>query len=549
MSELPLTESAPLPAPPPDEQTPLAVLPPVPPSEEAAPSLARSASIIAFGNIVSRVLGLARETTIAYFFGASGLVSAFQAASTIPTMIFDLLVGGMLSAALVPVFSDYARPERRREFGQVVGTVLSILGLAVAGLVVLIELLAEPIAQLVAGGLPPELVSVTASLLRIMTPAVWFLAVSGVITGALFALKRFTFPAFAAAIYNLGIIVATLVFHERLGIYSLAVGVLLGSVLQLALQAPDLLRARVVISVGLHHPALRRIWLLYLPILFGLLISQVQVIIDRRLASGTGEQSLAWMRDATTLIQLPHGLIAVAISLAALPSLAQFYAARNETDFRRTLGRGLRAVLLLITPATVGLFILGTPIVQLIFQRGAFLPSDTAAVGLALNLYLIGLIPASLDWTLNYTFYARNDTLTPAVVGVVSVGIYLFFALLLVRPFGFLGLVFADSMKHTGHFILMWLLLRRRLGDLRDLQAGVTALRTLAASGVMALSLLLLLAVQPLLPAGLEGNLILVATAGVLGAAVYLAVVSKLGVQEAGIVVDRFTRRLRRRRS
>ncbi len=327
MSDLPFTDPEPM----------AAALP-----AEEGPSLARSASIIAFGNIASRLLGLGRETTIAYFFGASGLVSAFQAASTIPTMIFDLLVGGMLSAALVPVFSDYARQERRREFGQVVGTVLSVIGLVVAGLVVLIMLLAEPLAHLVAGGLSDELLAVTASLLRIMTPAIWFLAISGVVTGALFALKRFTFPAFAAAVYNLGIIIAALLLNERFGIYSLAVGVLLGSVLQFLLQAPDLLRARVVISVGLRHPALRRIWLLYLPILFGLLVSQVQVIIDRRLASGTGEQSLAWMRDATTLFQLPHGLVAVAISLAALPSLAQYFAAGNDKGFRATLGRGLR---------------------------------------------------------------------------------------------------------------------------------------------------------------------------------------------------------------
>lgn len=218
MTDQPFSEPTPTPAPP-----------------EDAPSLARSASIIAFGNVVSRLLGLGRETTIAYFFGASGLVSAFQAASTIPTMIFDLLVGGMLSAALVPVFSDYARRERRREFAQVVGAVLSVIGLVVAGLVVVIVLLAEPLAHLVAGGLSDELVDVTASLMRIMAPAVWFLAISGVVTGALFALKRFTFPAFAAAVYNLGIIVAALLLQERMGIFSLAVGVLLGSVMQLLL--------------------------------------------------------------------------------------------------------------------------------------------------------------------------------------------------------------------------------------------------------------------------------------------------------------------------
>ena len=515
----------------------------------AEPSFARSATIIAVGNIASRLLGLVRETVIAYFFGASGLVSAFQAASTIPTMLFDLLIGGMLSAALVPVFSDYARPERRRELGAVVGAMLSVLALLVAGLVVVIEIFAEQVAHLVAGGFPPELLAVTTTLLRIMTPAVWFFAVSGVVTAVLFALKRFVFPAFAAAVYNLGIIVAALLLQERLSIYSLAIGVIVGSILQLALLLPDLVRSKVHLRLGLRHPALPRIWRLYLPILFGLLVSQIQVIIDRRLASGTGDQSLAWMRDATTLFQLPHGLVAVAISLAALPALSQYFAAGDETAFRQTLGRGLRAVLLLIVPAAIGLLVLGKPIVQLIFQRGEFMPADTTQVVRALNLYLIGLIPASLDWLFNYAFYARNNTVTPALVGVASVGIYLAVALTLVKPFGYLGLVLADSVKHTGHFVIMLVLLRRQLGTLRDLQGGITALRTFAAAGVMALTLLLMArALTGFLPSGFEGNLILVLLGGVLGAAVYFVVAQRLGVEEAGILVGRFMRRIPHRR-
>lgn len=515
--------------------------------EVTTPSLAFAASIIAVGNIASRALGLARETVIAYFFGASGLVSAFQAASTIPTMIYDLLVGGMLSAALVPAFSDYARPGRRRELGQAAGAVFAALGVLVAALVLAVELLAGPVARLVAGGLPPHLLAVTEQLLRLMTPAVWFLAMAGVMTALLYALQRFTFPAFAAAIYNLGIIVAALALQARLDIYALAAGVLLGSVLQLSLQWYDLRRAQPGIRLNLRHPVLPRVWRLYLPILAGLVISQVQVIIDRRLASGTGEQSLAWMRGATTLIQLPHGLIAVAISLAALPSLAQFFAAEDERAFRQVLGRGLRTVLMLSVPATVGLWALGTPIVQLIFQRGAFMPSDTEAVVAALNLYLLGLVPASVDWLLNYTFYARNDTLTPALVGVASVLIYLAVALALVGRYGYLGLVLADSAKHTGHVLIMWVLLRRRLGDLSELRAAGTLGRTLLAAGAMGLAVALLArGLGAVLPAGFEGNLVIVLASTTAGALLYAALASRLGVVEVALMADRWLRRLRR---
>lgn len=533
-------------APPIDSQSPPALRKEPGEAAEEHVSLARSAGIIAFGNVASRVLGLVRETAIAYYFGATGLVSAFQAASTIPTMIYDLLIGGMLSAALVPVFSDYARPERRRELRGAAGAMLTLIGLLVAVLVLLIEIFAEPVARLVAGGFSEELLAVTVDLLRIMTPAVWFFAVSGIVTAILYALKRFTFPAFGAAVYNLGIIIVALFFHEQLGISALALGVLLGSLFQLVIQLPDLLRAQVGLRLALRHPALRRIWLLYLPILLGLLVSQAQVIIDRNLASRTGEQSLAWMRDATTLFQMPHGLVAVAISLAALPSLAQFFASGDEAGYCQTLGRGLRAVLVLIVPATAGLWLLATPIVQVIFQRGNFMPSDTEWVVLALNLYLIGLIPASVDWLLNYAFYARNDTLTPALVGVLSVGIYLIAALSLLRPLGFLGLVLADSAKHTGHAIIMLILLRRRLGGLQSLQGGTTLAKTAAAAGVMVIVLFGLMALlKPLLPGGQLGNLIIVSLSALAGGLVYAVAVTILGVEELQLLFDRLLRRFR----
>ena len=192
---------------------------------------------------------------------------------------------------------------------------------------------------------------------------------------------------------------------------------------------------------------------------------------------------------------------------------------------------------------------LGKPIVELIFQRGEFMPADTTQVVRALDLYLIGLVPASLDWLLNYAFYARNNTLTPALVGVASVGIYLVVALTLVKPFGYLGLVFANSAKHTGHFLIMLVLLRRQLGTLRDLQGGVTALRTLAAAGVMAVLLLVMArGLTGFLPSGFEGNLILVLLGGALGAAVYFVVAQRLGVEEAGMLVGRFMRRIPHRR-
>ena len=282
-------------------------------SSEPSSGLARSAGILAAGNLASRVLGLLREMLIAAFFGASGQVSAYRVAAQVPIIIYDFLIGGMLSAALVPVLSDYAR-RGRAEFTRLVGALLAIFSVVLALLALLLLLLAPQLAGLLAGGFAvhdPALLELTAQLIRLTSPLVWLLSMAGVTSAVLYALQRFSAPALATAVFNLGVVLAIPLFAPQLGIYSLPLGLLLGSSAQLALMAFDLRRSGVALRLlpNWRHPALRRILWLYLPIAGGLLVSLFQVGLDRRLASATGESSIAWMANATTLQQLPLGLI------------------------------------------------------------------------------------------------------------------------------------------------------------------------------------------------------------------------------------------------
>ncbi len=456
-------------------------MPPPPsstPQDKASEALARSASLLSIGAVASRVLGLAREMVIASYFGATGPVSAFTAASTAPKMLYDFLVGGMLSAALVPVLSDYARLDRDRgdkaedadplpespQFGpnpelvRLVGALLSLAVVSLAGLVLLMVVFAPQVASLLAGGFDsfdPALLPLTAQLLRLMAPVVWFISMAGLLTAVLFALQRFSIPALASAVYNLGIVVAAPLLAGRVGIASLAVGVLAGSMIQFGLMAWDVRRAGLKFTVQWSHPALGRIVRLYLPIAAGLIVAQFQVGLDRRLASGTGVQSIAWMSKATTLQQMPLGMISVAISLAALPRLSQQFAAGDEGAYRATLGRGLRMVIVMIVPLLIGLGLLAEPTVRLLFERGQFTAADTAQVVLALQVYLVGALFAGIDFPLIYAFYARNDTLLPALVGVLSVVVYAGVALVLIEGLGFLGLVWADTAKQGAHAVVM----------------------------------------------------------------------------------------------
>ena len=510
---------------------------PTPAEPQESVRIAQAAGITAIGNVTSRVLGLGREVIIAHFFGATGLVSAFRVASIIPTMVYQFLIGGMLSSALVPVLSEYASAERREELGRVVGVIFTVFGAALAAVVILLEALAPYVAWLLGGGFEPRLREVTILLTRMVIPAVLIFGSAGIAVGTLYSLKRFTAPAFGAAVYNLGIIVATPLLAERIGIRSLAVGVLLGAVIQLLIQLPWLRDVPIRPSLDLGHPALKRILLLYAPIAAGLVISQIQIAIDRNLASRTGPSSIAWMANATTLIQFPHGLISIAVSTAILPSLASLAAASNpagDEDFISTLALGLRMVLATVIPATVGLFVLSRPVVALIFEHGRFTPFDTANTVLALRLYLIGLIFASVDWPLNYSFYARKDTLTPALVGAFSVLVYLAVALALIKPLGMAGLVLADSCKQISHATTMLALFHRRIGSLAGHEVTGVTLKGAAASLVMGLVVWSVTsALGNFVPAAtLSGRLLAVVVGGGVGVAVYVLLANFLGIRE-----------------
>lgn len=518
---------------------------------EAGPGLARSAGIIALGNVASRALGLIRVWVIAHFFGAEGTVSAFQLASRIPTMTYDLLVGGMLSAALVPVFSEVLARERREELWRLASAVLCVVAIALGGIVLLLEVAAHPVAWLLGRGLGDDLLAVMTRLVRLVVPGILLLGLSGVTTGLLYSLRRFTLPAFAAAVYNLGIVVAVPLLAGRLDIYSLGVGVLLGALLQLLVQLPALRGGSLRLTLNLSHPGLRKILRLYLPVALGVAISNAQVAVDGRLASHAGQNAAAWMDYATRLIQFPHGLVAVAISLAALPSLARFSAQGNAAGFRRTFGQGMRTVVALIVPAAVGLWVLAKPVVALVFEHGNFTARDTVWVSLALRGYLIGLIFAAVDWPLNYAFYARQDTLTPNLVAVISVGVYLAVALSWVGPFGVLGLVLADSAKHFSHVLVMLILTWRRVGRLRGLGLGGTLLKSAIASTLMAGAVLAVSGwIERAVPrSGTVAWLAVVGGAGGVGLAVYLVAGWVLRMEELGQIFAIARRRLTGRTS
>ncbi len=498
--------------------------------------VAQAATIIAVGNVGSRVLGLVREIVKADLFGAGGNVSALDTAMALPKIIYALVVGGMINSALIPVLSDYAAPERRAELWHLLSLLLGVVTVVVSAFVLLGEVFTPQLIWLSAGGLPIADQQLATRLLRIMLPGVLFLSLASVLSGALYALNRFTFPALTAAVFNVAMVVVALALGRNgWGVRSMALGLLVGSFLQVVLQLPGLRDARLRLSFSLEHPALRRIGRLYLPILAGLAVDKLAELLSYRLASHTGPASPAWMTYSATIIQFPLGLVGTAISIAILPTLSR-QANKGQPDrFAATLAQGLRLVVALMVPATVGLWVLSTPIVKLVFEHGGFTSTDTLATVGALRLHLLGLTFAAVDQPLIFSFYARKDTWTPAVVGVVTVLLYVVLALApsLFAPLTLNRLILANSIKWAAHALLMLFLLQRRVGGLGGRGVWKTVFTAVPLSAVMGVVVhFIALEMAPIVPPGTWGELLLVGASGLAGVGIYGLLAFLFGMDE-----------------
>ena len=530
--------------------------------------IARATGWLALGNISSRLLGLAREMALANLFGATPLVEALRIAIIIPRTLYDLLIGGNLNGAIVPVFGAVDEHEGRASLWQLVSLLLTLVSVSLALVVLALELLALPIVRLVA---PPaandtstlialslkllalpiaphvadETAALATQLLRITAPGLLCFGAFAILSGALLAIRRFSWPAFAVTVFNGTIVVILLAIGltDQLaasGKIRLVAGAwFLASVLMMALQILGLRRAGWRLSLPRPHPQLRRIARLALPVLLTLLLDVlVTRLFTYRLASQSGAGSINYMELGTTLIQFPQGLVAAAISLAILPTLARHASAQTPGDpqaFTATLNRGLRLATALILPAAMGMFLLAPAIVSLLFEHGAFTAIDASRTTEVLRYYLPGLPFAALDLILVYAFYARQDTRTPAIIGAVSLVFYMAVATLLWGTLGLLALMLADSAKHALHAALSAWLLHRQARALAPAPWLRTALRCLASTlAIVALAAAAFALGQELFGSGkfaLAANLAL--SSGAAGLA-YFALMHALGVAEIG---------------
>ena len=536
--------------------------------QQGRASVARNAGIISLAVMASRVLGLARDQVFAVFFGAGLQFDAFITAFRIPNLLRDLLAEGALSSAFVTTFTQTLSHKGKGEAIRLSNRVATLIILVITAVSVLAWVYAPAIVRMLAPGFfdVPGKAALTIELTRIMIPFLLLIALAAQAMGMLNAFNIFGLPALASAFFNIGSIVGGLLLGFFLGpmiglsaIAGMAYGTLIGGFLQFAVQWPSLRRCgiRYRPDFSLSDPGVRQIVRLMGPAIIGTAAVQINVFVNTNFASeiidpATGavlNGPVSWLSYAFRFMQFPIGVFGVAIATATLPTLSRSTANPDNVEFRQTLAHSLALVFLLCIPSALGLVVLGRPIVALIFEHGKFTAFDTVQTANALAAYSLGLAGYAAVKVLSPAFYALNDARTPMLVSLGSIAVNYVMNTLLVETFGHVGLAFSTSVVALVNFLLLALLMRRRIERLEGRYLGKSVLRISAASLLMAAAAWCVSELAATLPLqGLALHLVQV-LAGIASAAlVFYFACRLLGVDEIDETVNAIAGRFARSR-
>ena len=518
-------------------------------------NITRAAGVLGAATMLSRVMGMLRDMVVARLFGAGLYTDAFIAAYQIPNMLRRFFAEGALTSAFVPTFSEWYTKKGEEETRALANVCFTALTLVMAAITVAGVIFSPQIVSLMFPGFAasPEKLSVTILLNRLMFPYIFFVSLVALCMGILNTVRHFFTPAISTVFLNISVILCALLLHDRfqVPIVSLAVGVLIGGVLQIALQLPVLYKKGFPIRPNFNfgHPALKRITLLMGPSIFGVGVYYLNITVGSILASLLAEGSVSYLYYAQRLFEFPQGIFTASIAQAVLPSMSRQAAAGDMDALKESLSYGVRITLFVTIPAMVGLVFCATPIFSLLFMVGAFDYSKAVNCGTALVYYSLGLTFVALVRVLVPAFYALKDTRTPVLTALIAFLLNLLCSLALMGPLQHGGLALASSLSALGNMLLLLWFLRRKVGPFGGRAIAVSGAKAVLASLPMAAAVFWIMRLIDwsqmggrLLKGGVLGGAVLA------GIAIFLISARLLACQEAADLVGLIRKKVFRKK-
>jgi putative peptidoglycan lipid II flippase len=509
-----------------------------PAPRRGAGRIARSTAFFSIATAASRVAGLGREVVAAGYYGVSGPMSAFTIAFQVPNLIRALFADAALQPAFVPVFTELLGKKDYKEAFRLASTMLLLVTMVLGAITALFVLLAPVIMPLFAPGFEGEILDLTVTLSQVLFPILVLLGISGIVVGILNSYDRFGAFAISPLFWNLTIILVLVVlepmFEGQDRIYAYAIGILVGTLVQLLIPAWDLRHTpyRFSFSFDWRHPGVRRVLVLMLPVTISLGLINFNLVINSFFGSLVSEQAPAAIDKAFRIYQLPQGIFSVAIATVLFPTLARFANAGEMGDLRTTMANGMRQILFVLVPAAAAILVLSEPMIRLVYERGAFDSSETEVVSTALFWFAFSLPTNGLFLLLTRTFFSLQRPWVPTWIAagnlVLTAG-----AAWALYDLGVGGIVASTAIATAASVLAQAVILRRLLDGLELRRLFSASVRiTIAAAALAAVSWMVWDVLDELVGRGLVGQAVSLGAALAAGGAVYLAVAKLLRVAE-----------------
>ncbi|MBE9536658.1 MAG: murein biosynthesis integral membrane protein MurJ [Proteobacteria bacterium] len=450
-----------------------------------------SAGLVGSFTTLSRIFGLVRDMVIARFFGASMATDAFFVAFRIPNILRRLFAEGALTVSFIPVLKEAQVKEGHAEAKRISDIVFTFLTIILAFVVITGILLAPIIVKLIAPGFTsPDKYELTVYLTRIIFPYIFLICIVAFAMGVLNSVGRFAAPAAAPVLLNISIIFSAIALSPLFDqpVVALSVGVLAGGVLQVLLQIPSMKKEGYLpsISFDFKHPALKKLLLLMAPALFGIAVYQLNIFVSTIIASFLPEGSVSYLYYADRFFQLPLGIFVISLATAILPTMSDQVASNRLEDMRDSLAFSIKVIFFVTLPAAAGLYAVSIPVFSLFFQRGEFDYSTTVKTAQALQFYAVGLWAIGGVKIIVPAFYAMQDMKTPVKAAFFAFIANIVLSLLLMGPLQHGGLALATSLSSLLNFVLLLLIIRKRVGAIVDRSLVLSFMRSLIASVIVA---------------------------------------------------------------
>ena len=461
---------------------------------ESNKKLGQTAGTVGGMTLISRLLGFIRDLVIAMQFGATFAADAFFVAFRIPNVQRKILGEGAISAAFIPVFTEIRIKKGEEDAWKMAANLFNILLTILITSSLALAIFAPYIIMVFAPGFIPtsEKFNLTVLLTQWMAPYFLFIGLAVFCMGILNTYNMFALPAITPAILNICMILGTLIISPKLDqpVLGLAVGVITGGILQFVIQIPAISRCgfKFIPSIDWKNPEALRISKLMIPAIFGLAIYELNMLVDTLLASLLPEGSISYLYYGNRLVQLPLGIFGVALGVAILPMLSHQVANKDVPEMVKTIAFGIRMILFITIPATIGLILLRFPIVNTLWERGEFNRLTTEGTAIALLYYSVGLCAFCGIKVIVPAFYSLNDTKTPAKIGVYSMLLNIILNLILMGPLKHGGLALATSISALFNVILLIYLLRKRIGLMGGRKILSSVIKLFFVSGVMGIA-------------------------------------------------------------